>query len=241
MTRAPWDVRRSGDRFRTRTAGVDTRHSFSFGSHYDPANTGHALLVAHNDDRLAVGAGYPLHPHRDVEIVTWVLSGALRHEDSDGRSGVVEADGVQRMSAGAGIRHSEWNDAATGAEARFVQMWVLPRTPGGTPSYAEAEVPGGDLVTLASGLPRVRSAAVLEVRSDAALHLVRPRSGRPVELPEAPYLHVFAVTGEVTVEGVGTLGPGDAARLTEAGGARLAVTQTDARTAVLVWEMHAAR
>ncbi|WP_246456367.1 pirin family protein [Nocardioides mesophilus] len=119
-------VRRAGERFETVAPGIRTRHSFSFGRHYDPGNTAHALLVAHNDDRVRPGHGYPRHPHQDLEILTWVLSGALRHEDSQGTGGLVAPGTLQRLSAGSGIEHTEWNDAATGSEVRFVQMWVRP-------------------------------------------------------------------------------------------------------------------
>ncbi len=149
------DVRRAADRFRTESDGIVSRHSFSFGAHYDPANVGHALLVAHNDDVVAPGSGYATHPHRDLEVVTWVLDGGLRHEDSRGNSGLVVPGLVQRLSAGSGVLHAERNDAATGTSVRFVQMWVRPDQPGGDPSYAQhdatTDLVGGGLVPLAGG------------------------------------------------------------------------------------------
>jgi hypothetical protein len=145
------EVRRAADRFVTETAGIVSRHSFSFGAHYDPGNVGHALLVAHNDDVVAPGAGYDTHPHRDLEILTWVLDGGLRHEDSRGETGLVVPGLVQRLSAGDGVLHSERNDAATGASVRFVQMWLRPDEPGGEPSYAQhdagPELSSGELVS----------------------------------------------------------------------------------------------
>ena len=113
------DVRRAAERFASETDRVTSRHSFSFGPHYDPDNVGYAVLVAHNDDLVAPGGGYDLHPHADLEIVTWVLEGSLVHEDSHGHSGVVHPGTVQRLSAGSGVQHSERNDApgVDGADA----------------------------------------------------------------------------------------------------------------------------
>src|SRR3954447_555726 len=129
--RAHIEVRRSGDRFVTVAAGRTTRHSFSFDRHYDPANVELGFLVCHNDDLVAPGHGYPTHPHRDLEIVTWVLAGGLRHEDSTGEGGVVRPGLVQRLSAGRGVLHAEVTDGPE--PVRFVQMWVRPDEPGLVP------------------------------------------------------------------------------------------------------------
>ena len=132
------DVRRAGDRPVTAIDWLDSKHSFSFGPHYDPTNTHFGLLMVSNDDVVQAGAGFDTHPHRDMEIVTWVLSGSLVHQDSEGHSGVIHPGLAQRMSAGRGILHSEKNDAwrldASIAEharerpdVHFVQMWVRAR------------------------------------------------------------------------------------------------------------------
>ena len=105
------DVRRAADRFATRIDRLDSKHSFLFGRHHDPANTGHGLLLVNDDDVVRPGSGFETHPHRDMEIVTWVLQGSLVHEDSTGHSGVVYPGLAQRMTAGRGILHSEKNDA----------------------------------------------------------------------------------------------------------------------------------
>ncbi len=105
------DVHRGGDRMKTRVAWLDSKHSFSFGEHYDPDNTHHGLLLVNNEDIVSPGQGFDTHPHRDMEIVTWVLSGSLVHQDSLGHSGVVYPGLAQRMSAGTGILHSEKNDS----------------------------------------------------------------------------------------------------------------------------------
>ena len=103
------EVRRAADRLETHADGIVSRHSFAFGPHYDPANTRFGALVTHNDDVLSPGAGFPEHPHRDLEIVTWVVSGALQHADSTGGSAIVRPGMVGRLSTGAGVRHSEIN------------------------------------------------------------------------------------------------------------------------------------
>ncbi len=214
------EVRRAADRFVTETDGISSRHSFSFGAHYDPGDLGHALLVAHNDDLVAPGAGYATHPHRDLEIVTWVLDGGLRHEDSHGHGGLVVPGLVQRLSAGSGVLHSERNDAATGASVRFVQMWLRPDEPGGDPSYAQhdagTDLAAGGLVPLAGP----GTAVSLRTRS-AVLHAARPGAGGAVELPPAPAVHLFLARGSAELAGAGRLGEGDAVRLEQAGARRV--------------------
>ncbi len=205
------DVRRGAERFTTTAEDRTTRHSFSFGAHYDPANLGFASLVAHNDDLVAPGGGYGPHPHSDLEIVTWVLDGALRHEDSAGTAGVVVPGQVQRLSAGSGVRHREHASTDVDGPTRFVQMWLRPDTAGLPPSYASGEVPSGPLVAVASGDPAV-DAAVRVVAAGAVLWVVRPGSAT-VLLPDAPAAHLFVARGSVTLEGAGPLGPGDAVRL----------------------------
>ena len=230
------DVRRAADRFTTTDGRVTSRHSFSFGRHYDPANVGLAVLVAHNDDVVAPGHGYDMHPHTDLEIVTWVLEGSLVHQDSHGNRGVLRPGVVQRLSAGSGVLHSERNDES-GVRTRFVQMWLRPDEPGLTPSYAQAEI-GGDagLVPLVSGV-RDLDAAVSLHTTGAALHVARPAPGEPLNLPAAPHLHVFVARGAVVLEGAGRLGEGDAARLTDAGGPTLTAAADGGLAEVLVWQL----
>jgi redox-sensitive bicupin YhaK (pirin superfamily) len=228
------DVRRAADRFTTSTGGRTTRHSFSFGEHYDPGNVGFAVLVAHNDDLVAPGHGYDTHPHRDLEIVTWVLEGTLVHQDSRGPGGILHPGVVQRLSAGTGVLHSERNDAGARVPTRFVQMWLRPDEPGVQPSYAQHEV--GDvsgLMPLVSGI-RGLDAAVGIGTSGAALQIAGLAPGRSVALPDAPHLHVFVARGSVTLEGAGPLEEGDAARFT-AEGARALTAVTAAE--VLVWQL----
>ena len=241
------DVRRADQRFRTRISWLDSKHSFSFGQHYDGANTHHGLLLVNNDDTVTPGAGFETHPHRDMEIVTWVLRGSLVHEDSAGHSGVIYPGLAQRMSAGTGILHSEKNDSwrLHGAEhaepVHFVQMWVVPDEDGIAPGYEQLEIAdpvlAGGLVPVASGLARHDGAAAIRIRNRrAALHAARLAPGQSVQLPDAPFLHLFVPRGTVTLEDAGELTTGDAARLTGVGGQRVTASEP---AEILVWEMHA--
>jgi redox-sensitive bicupin YhaK (pirin superfamily) len=242
------DVRRAADRFATRIGWLDSKHSFSFGRHYDAGNTHHGVLLVNNDDVVSPGMGFETHPHRDMEIVTWVLRGQLVHQDSEGHSGVIYPGLAQRMSAGTGILHSEKNDAwrLTGTAehtdpVHFVQMWVLPDEQSIRPGYEQLEIGDellrGGLVPVASGMPEHADAAAIRIRNRyAALHAARMTTGGAVTLPDAPYVHLFVARGDVTLEGAGQLSAGDAVRLTGVGGNTVRATD-DAE--ILVWEMHA--
>lgn len=231
------DVRRAGDRFVTRTDWLTSRHSFSFGPHYDPANVAFAALVAHNDDLVSVEAGYDTHPHADTEIVTWVLDGSLVHRDSLGGCHVLGPGAVQLLSAGAGVLHSERNDAPDAARpTRFVQMWVRPDESRLIPSYQQREVrPANGLVPLASGLAGV-DAPVRIHSAGSALHVARVERGESVALPDARRLHVFVARGSVQMECAGRLDEGDAARITDEGERALTALGP---AEVLVWQMSA--
>ncbi len=233
-------IRRAADRAVTETSWLNSRHSFSFGDHYDSDNTHHGVLLVNNDDVVAPAGGFDTHPHRDMEIVTWVLDGSLAHRDSAGNSGVVYPGLAQRMSAGTGIVHSEKNDSRSDP-VRFVQMWVQPDVSGIPPSYQQHEVADdlldGRLVTIASGMPG-HDAAITIHNSSAALRAARLRRGDSIELPAAPYLHLFVPRGRLNMTTTGDdaeLAEGDAVRLTASNGAR--VTAHEA-CEILVWEMH---
>jgi quercetin 2,3-dioxygenase len=236
------EIRRAADRSVTKTSWLNSRHSFSFGDHYDPGNTHHGVLLVNNDDVVQPAAGFDTHPHRDMEIVTWVLHGSLAHRDSVGNSGVVYPGLAQRMSAGTGILHSEKNDSTTDP-VRFVQMWVLPDVSGIAPDYQQHEIGDemldGRLVTIASGMPGHDAAIAIHNRS-AALHGARLQGGDGLELPAAPYLHLFVARGRMSMAALddeAELTEGDAVRFTASDGIR--VTARDA-SEILVWEMHAA-
>ena len=166
-----------------------------------------------NDDLIAAGDGFGTHPHRDMEIVTWVLEGALEHRDSEGNEGVITPGVAQRMSAGTGIRHSEKN--ASNAEAvRLLQMWVPPDTANIAPGYEQRDISAlkrdNELFALASG--READAAIQLHQRDATLWVATLQSGARVVVPDAPFVHVMVSTGGATVDRTGALAAGDAVR-----------------------------
>ena len=171
-------IRRAADRAVTTTPWLNSRHSFSFGDHYDPANTHHGLLLVNNDDIVAPAAGFDTHPHRDMEIVTWVLEARWRTSDSVGNRGVIYPGLAQRMSAGSGITHSEKN-ASDSDPVQFVQMWVQPDVAGIDPGYQQQVITDGEL----DGVWRRSRREYRPRRRDhhpqpsAALHVARLQSG----------------------------------------------------------------
>jgi hypothetical protein len=222
------EYRTGQDRFLTRAEGRTTWHSFSFGSHYDPRNVGFAALVAHNDELLPPGTGYDDHPHADLEIVTWVLTGALRHTSTVG-TGVIGPGQVQRLSAGSGVVHAEVADGPE--ETRFLQAWVRPDETGLEPDYRNAEVEaaaGWVTVAGAGGVVPLASAGT-------ALHVADLGAGTRLDLPESPHAHVFVATGEVML-GERLLEESDAARLHDEPG-RPVTAETDSH--VVVWSFSA--
>jgi quercetin 2,3-dioxygenase len=229
------DIRRAGERFHTSIDWLDSWHSFSFGEHYDPANTHHGLLVVSNDDRVRANSGFGTHGHSDMEIVTWVLDGALEHRDSIGTHDVITPGLAQRMSAGTGIRHSEMNASRT-EPVHLLQMWVPPDTANLEPSYEQQDVSDayakGGMFALASG--REDDAAITIHQRDATLWIAKLSAGEAVTLPDAPFVHAFVARGAVDLEGAGTLAAGDAVRLTGAGARR--ITASDDGAELTVWE-----
>jgi quercetin 2,3-dioxygenase len=228
------DVRRAATRAHTHTDWLDSRHSFSFGGHNDPANTHHGLLIVSNDDRVRAGTGFGTHGHRDMEIVTWVLSGRLEHDDSEGNHGELYPGLAQRMSAGTGIRHSEANPSPN-EDVHFIQMWVLPDTDGIPPGYEQrdinAELDKGGLRAIASG--QGHDGAITIHQRDAVLWGGRLRPHELVSIPSGRHVHVFVARGSADLEGAGALAEGDAVRLVDAGSP--ALTSGDDGAEVLVW------
>ena len=231
------DVRRADRRTGTRLSWLDSRHSFSFGPHYDPANTHYGLLLVSNDDVIRPGTGFDTHPHRDMEIVTWVLDGELEHKDSQGNKGIIYPGLAQRMSAGSGIWHSEKNPHGQ-KDVRLIQMWVTPDTENLVPGYEQLdinpELAKGGLVPIASG--RGHNAAIRIRQKGAVLWGGRLKPGETVAIPEAAYTHLYVAKGTVDLEGAGTLQTGDAVRLAAAGRPKL-TSHDNTGAEVLIWEM----
>ncbi|NUP21306.1 MAG: cupin domain-containing protein [Streptomyces sp.] len=214
------DVRRAAERYPggEPDSGIESRHAFSFGPHYDPDNLRFGAMIACNEERLAPGAGFDEHPHSHTEIVTWVVEGELTHRDSTGHETRVGPGDVQRLSSAGGVRHVERNDADT--PLTFVQTWLAPLTPGGDPAYE-----------IVHGIADSTPYAVPE--AGAMLHVRRLATGERTAVPDGAFLYVHVVRGEVRLDGE-ELGPGDAARITDAKDVE-AVGLSAAE--LLVWEM----
>ena len=203
-------IRKANDRGRTKWDWLDSRHTFSFGEYFDPQHLGFRSLRVINDDLVQPGQGFGTHPHRDMEILTYVLSGQLAHRDSMGNGRTIETGELQAMSAGRGITHSEFN-ASEQVPVHFLQIWITPDERGLTPSYSEWK-PNGPadrpLKLLAS--PTGADGSV-RIHQDARLYLgelVAHESSRHALAPgRGAWLHL--IEGRV-VSGSTTLSPGDA-------------------------------
>lgn len=185
------EIRRAGDRFRTDQDGITTFHSFSYGRHYDPGNVGFGPIIALNEENVPPGGGYETHFHADVEIVTWVLEGALAHEDTTGSRGVIEPGVAQWLSAGDGVQHSEHN-ASRSDPLRFLQL-MLRSDHHGEPTYESHA-----LESAATTIESDHSPVTIVVATES------------IKIMGPAYVHV--ARGEYTVGG-SPLGPGDAAEL----------------------------
>lgn len=183
---------------------LNARHHFSFASYHDPDRMGWGALRVWNDDQIAARSGFPPHPHADMEIITYVRSGAITHQDSLGNTGRTTAGDVQVMSAGTGIRHSEYN--LENEETRIFQIWILPDRKGGSPSWGTRPFPkdsrAGVFQLLASG--RSNDGDALPIRADADVLGVALRAGERVEHDVAPGRHAYLVpaTGRILIDDV---------------------------------------
>ncbi len=239
-------IRRGADRHQTRIGWLHGRHSFDTGIDPLGMDTHHGVLVVSNHDTIAPRSGFDTHPHRDMEIVTWVLNGSLVHQDSEGHAGIIYPNLAQRMTAGTGIRHSERNDRPGGnpdAEQPLdlIQMGVVPDEPGVDPGYEQLDLNPSDnqgrLAVVASGMPRHAGQAAIRIRNRyAALHVARLEPGESASVPDAPFAHVYLARGLLDLEAEGLLEAGDAARLTAAGERRVTAVEP---SEVLIWETHA--
>ncbi len=183
---------------------LDAKHHFSFARYHNPARMGWGAIRVWNDDTIAAGTGFPPHPHNDMEIVTYVREGAITHEDSLGNSGRTEAGDVQVMSAGSGVRHSEYNREP--GITRIFQIWIEPKTRGEAPAWGAKPFPKGErsgrFVTLASGFPD--DADALPIRTDARIVGATLKAGETAEYPLGADRHGYLVPAAGTVEVNGT-------------------------------------
>jgi quercetin 2,3-dioxygenase len=207
------------DRFHLESDWLSAYWLFSFDRYYDPENLNFGPLRVFNHDRVSPAAGFPTHPHREMEIVTYILEGELTHEDSTGGHGLIRTGEVQRMTAGTGIAHSEIN-ASTDQAVRLLQMWVLPSQSGLKPSYEQKQFTPedrlGKLFPIASG--QSIGADSVKIHQDATFYVSTIRPGDRLEhtLAEGRRAFVYIIEGEVTINGE-SFETGDQARITEAG------------------------
>jgi hypothetical protein len=206
-------LRKADDRGHTKIDWLDSRHSFSFGEYFDPSENGFSVLRVINDDRVAAGQGFGTHPHRDMEIITYVLEGAVEHRDSLGTRSVIPAGDVQRMTAGSGIRHSEFNPSPS-AGLHLLQIWILPEASGLKPGYEQTSLGNRAQSKLALVASHAGGSGALRINQDANLYVGSFAGGEGDEKALAPgrkaYLHV--ARGRMTLNGV-ALGAGDGAKI----------------------------
>jgi redox-sensitive bicupin YhaK (pirin superfamily) len=206
--------RPAAERGVTRWDWLDSRHTFSFGEYHDPQHMGFRRLRVINDDRIAPGAGFGTHGHRDMEILSYVLEGGLEHKDSMGNGSIIRAGDLQFMRAGTGVRHSEYNPSAT-EPGHFLQIWIEPDTLGLAPAYAQQPV---DAEAARRGFALVASghgeAGAIEIRQDVRLYVARPDDGATVALELAPGRHAWLHVARGSVRFAGReLTEGDGAAL----------------------------
>src|SRR5688572_29202400 len=218
-------IRKSNERGHAEHGWLDTYHTFSFANYYDPQWMGYRSLRVINDDMVMPGMGFGTHPHRDMEIITYILSGALQHKDSMGNGRVIRTGEVQYMSAGKGVQHSEFNPSKDEA-VHLLQIWIQPEQKGLAPRYAEksfAKAPGGTLHLVTSKTGRDGS---ISIRQDADLWLGRFGAGDRVthSLAVGRNAWVHVAEGEVTMNGANLAG-GDAAVFTEGGAIELSANK----------------
>jgi hypothetical protein len=197
-------LRRGNERGRTQISWLDSRHSFSFGGYQDPQYQGFRSLLVINDDTVAPGGGFAPHSHRDMEIISYILSGALEHNDSLGNGSVIRPGDVQRMSAGTGIQHSEYNHSKSDA-VHFLQIWIVPDKQGLPPGYEQknfaAQENPGKLQLVAA--PGGQDGAVT-IHQDALMYVGKLQSGDSVNHALRPNRHAWLqlATGSVRVNDV---------------------------------------
>jgi quercetin 2,3-dioxygenase len=232
------NLRKAEERGRANLGWLDSRHTFSFGHYHDPEHMGVGPLRVINDDRVAPGAGFPTHPHADMEIISYVLEGGLAHRDSIGTGSVIRPGDVQRMSAGTGIRHSEFNASET-EPVHFLQIWIIPEQQGLAPGYEQksfsADSKRGTLKLVGSRDGRDGS---VTIHRDVDLYATLPGDGGTVthELAAGRIGWVQVAQGTATLNGE-QLRPGDGVALDS--GAKIALAGTSDDAEVLVFDMAA--
>lgn len=210
------EIRKAGERGHANHGWLDTWHSFSFADYFDPEHMGFSVLRVINDDRIAPGGGFPSHRHRDMEIITYLLHGALEHKDSMGNGSVIRPGEVQRMSAGTGVMHSEFNASST-ERVHLLQIWIEPEQRGIAPSYEQKVFPASEkrhrlrLVASPDG-----SDGSISINQDARLYATLLGAGEDVTYapPAARRGYVHLAKGRLEINGI-ELEAGDGAKIVD--------------------------
>lgn len=207
-------IRKANERGHAEHGWLDTYHTFSFANYYDPEWMGYRSLRVINDDLVMPGMGFGTHPHRDMEIITYILSGSLEHKDSMGNGRVIRPGEVQYMSAGSGVRHSEFNPSKDEA-VHLLQIWIEPDRKGVTPRYAEKSLAKADPGALHLMTSKTGREGSIAIHQDADLWLGKFEAGNEITQKIAPGRHAWLhiAEGDVSVNGT-VLSGGDAAALT---------------------------
>ena len=219
-------TRRSEDRGLADFGWLKSRHTFSFGDYHDPDHMGFGPLRVINEDSVAPGKGFGEHPHRDMEILSWVLEGTLEHKDSLGTGAQIRPGELQRMSAGTGVRHSEFNGSAS-EPVHFLQIWLLPERSGLSPEYEQRAFPAPELLNqwrlIASGHPRD---GAVKIYQDVDLYAARLVGGQRLDhrSPSGRKLWLQVARGSVETEG-DVLNAGDGAAWSDASSIRISARQ----------------
>ena len=209
------EIRRAGERFHTDAGWLDSHHSFSFSNHYDPNNTNHGLLLVSNDDIVRGGTGFSTHPHQDMEIITYMVSGELSHRDSMGNGETIHPHEVQRMTAGTGVRHSEYSSPTD--KTHLLQIWILPEKENLEPGYEQKifspEEKQGKLRLVAS---RGGDDGSVKINQDVDLYASILNKGDQVshDLVDGRHAWLQLISGSIDVNGE-TLNVGDGAAISE--------------------------
>ncbi|MEZ5301273.1 MAG: pirin family protein [Verrucomicrobiales bacterium] len=221
------NVRRADERGHADHGWLKTWHSFSFADYYDPAHMGYRSLRVINDDFIAPGKGFGMHPHRSMEIFTYIISGRLEHKDSMGNGRVIETGQFQYMSAGSGVYHSEFNPSED-EEVHLLQIWITPEVPGGEPRYADMDTTAlkrdGGLALFAS--PDGRGGS-MPIRQNAEIHFGKALPGEALVIPadaERSHAWLHLISGAAMIGGA-ALSPGDSCAILSPGTISVSATE----------------
>lgn len=215
-------IRKSTERGHADHGWLDSYHTFSFANYYDPQRVGFRSLRVINEDRVQGGQGFGTHPHRDFEIISYVISGALKHQDNMGHDAVMKAGEVQRISAGTGIAHSEFNNSPTEL-VHFLQIWLVPSRNGLKPSYAQASFAEAPLNALTLACSGNGSQGSIKINQDVSLYIGKLAAKRKISQPLGEQRHAWIqlIEGDLDLNGT-KLSPGDGASLDDEREIRLA-------------------